>query len=384
MEPAISGGPDAEFHDPERVRLIGKILRALRELEISQGADPGSWPPLSELAWSCLWLSDMKSLANITTRFEENPSELHLNLRSRFAAAGFEALWTGKRSAPTPKSGPSTPTYPKVETQPLETAPSPAYKTPDRKRKRIDSSSPSSDPATPRSARSKRLVELCRKRDRACVLTKATEPTNASHIIPFSLGSRALYQSAIFWETLSIFWEESKISQPLSMSNDKKSLTIKFFWLCPNNLDSLRLSTSALPEDPSQEFTVEPPSLPASLGQGGRKAAYGEHPNIRLYNCETDERISSGQIITLTTEDPEAMPLPDLKLLDLQWTLHRVFALAAAAGYNGDDENYDDDDMRGREPVIVSEEEDLLDEYEEPWAEKSFETHTFANAMGLI
>lgn len=92
MEPAISGGPGAEFHDPERVRLIGKILRALRELEISQGADPGSWPPLSELAWSCLWLSDMKSLANITTRFEENPSELHLNLRSRFAAAGFEAL----------------------------------------------------------------------------------------------------------------------------------------------------------------------------------------------------------------------------------------------------------------------------------------------------
>lgn len=259
----------------------------------------------------------------------------------------------------------------------------------------------------------------CRKRDRACVLTKATEPTNASHIIPFSLGSRALYQSAIFWETLSIFWEESKISQvrdyvtqkstetaenflllapsahaywdeqlfalqPLSMSNDKKSLTIKFFWLCPSNLDSLRLSTAALPEDPSQEFTVEPPSLPASLGQGGRKAAYGEHPNIRLYNCETDERISSGQIITLTTEDPEAMPLPDLKLLDLQWTLHRVLALAAAAGYNGDDENYDDDDMRGREPVIVSEEEDLLDEYEEPWAEKSFETHTFANAMGLI
>ncbi|EEQ88426.2 uncharacterized protein BDCG_03546 [Blastomyces dermatitidis ER-3] len=221
----------------------------------------------------------------------------------------------------------------------------------------------------------------CRKRDKTCVLTKATEPTNACHIIPYSLGHRRLHQITYFWRTLSLFWDQSKISELQDFVTQK----IKFFWLCPSSLDSLRLSTAALPEDPSQEFTVEPPSFPANLGQGGRECVYGERPNIRLFNCEANELISSGQVITLTTEDPESLPLPDLKLLDLQWKLHRVLALVAAAGYNEDeDENYDDDDRYGREPVIVSGEEDSLDEYEKPWAKKPFESHTSTTAMGII
>ncbi|EGE77407.2 hypothetical protein BDDG_00344 [Blastomyces dermatitidis ATCC 18188] len=304
-------------------------------------------------------------------------------------------------------------------TQELRTTPSKSAPSPCRKRRRIESSSPRSDPTTTRSS-SKKVTELCRKRDKTCVLTKATEPTNACHIIPYSLGHRRLHQITYFWRTLSLFWDQSKISelqdfvtqkstettenllllaphvhaywdkqlfalQLLSISNDKKSLTVKFFWLCPSSLDSLRLSTATLPEDPSQEFTVEPLSFPANLGQGGRECVYGERPNIRLFNCEANELISSGQVITLTTEDPESLPLPDLKLLDLQWKLHRVLALVAAAGYNEDeDENYDDDDRYGREPVIVSGEEDSLDEYEKPWAKKPFESHTSTTAMGII
>lgn len=136
------------------------------------------------------------------------------------------------------------------------------------------------------------------------------------------------------------------------MSNDKKTMKLKFFWLCPGNIESLQLSTTILPEDPDQEFLVEPPSLPAALEYGG-KSANLDRSNLRLYNCETGGPISSGQIVTLTTEDPVHAPLPDVEFLQFQWLLHRVVALATAAGYqevensennedNEDDEDYED------------------------------------------
>ncbi|OAX79243.1 hypothetical protein ACJ72_06438 [Emergomyces africanus] len=386
MDPIISGGPDAEFHDPERVKLIGSILRAIRGAEIGDHGSPGSWPPLSKLVWACLWLSDTQALANLAARFENDPSAVFHELRSVFFTTGLQALWTGKRRTSfTPKSGPSTPVNRLVETTPSETSPRP-----DRKRKRVESSSPGSGPSTPRSPRSKKVTELCRKRDGTCVLTKATDLNNVCHIIPYSLGHQSSFQFGQFWRTLSLFWDQSKISQlkdfvlqkstetaenllllaphvhvywdnqlftlqSLSLSNDKKSLSVKFFWLCPSHLDCLQLSTTALPDDPSQEFTVEPPSFPVNLSQGGRDCANCERPNIRIYNCETNEQISSEQVITLTTEDPESMPLPDLNILDLQWKLHRVLALAAAAGYNEDEDYNDENDyVTGNEPVIVS------------------------------
>jgi hypothetical protein len=37
--------------------------------------------------------------------------------------------------------------------------------------------------------------------------------------------------------------------------------------------------------------------------------------------------IGSGDFFTLTTKDPEEMPLPDYNLLDLQWVMQRVLAM---------------------------------------------------------
>ncbi|OJD17960.1 hypothetical protein AJ78_01991 [Emergomyces pasteurianus Ep9510] len=410
MEPAISGGPDAEFHDPERVKLIFSILKAIRVVEIANHGDPGSWPPLTPLVWACLWLSDMQALVEFAARFESDPSGVFIELsHPLFGNAVGSAV--KRRATSTPKSGASTPINPIVET-----TPGPAG----RKRKRIESSSPPSGPSTPRSYRSKQGADLCRKRDKTCVLTKSTDPTHVCHIIPYSLGRRTVFERTQFWRTLGLFWDQSSVSQlrefvgekstetaenfllfaptvhacwdeqlfalqPLSMSTDKKTLTVKFFWLCPTGLDSLRLSTTALPEDPTQEFTVEPPSFPANLSQGGRKCGYAERPNLRIYNCQTNELISSGQVITLTTEDAESMPLPDFKLLELQWKLHRVLALAAVAGYFGDEDyDHEGDYMTGNDPVIVSGDESSFDEYEGIWDKKSFETHTSTNAMGMI
>ncbi|OAX77094.1 hypothetical protein ACJ72_08611, partial [Emergomyces africanus] len=72
----------------------------------------------------------------------------------------------------------------------------------------------------------------------------------------------------------------------------------------------LRLPSDALPEDSSLEISIKPPTFAANRAQGDRECVSGGHPNIHA----------------------ETMPLPDLKLLELQWILHPVFALAGAAG----------------------------------------------------
>lgn len=47
----------------------------------------------------------------------------------------------------------------------------------------------------------------------------------------------------------------------------------------------------------------------------GRWAMYTAAPNIRLYNCEIDTRISSGDVVFLHTYDPEKLPLPNIEML---------------------------------------------------------------------
>ncbi|OAX80893.1 hypothetical protein ACJ72_04763 [Emergomyces africanus] len=422
MEPAIiSNAQDTEAdYYIKRVELVERILKALKRYE--QGTP---LPPLGELIWSCLWLSDIEALDRITSKFESDPRPAFSYVQGVLLGSRLRALWTGRRSASfTLKSRPSTPTFSTAQTEPDDANLNPLPEGPSRKRKRVESSSSLAGLTAPQFSRSKNMAELCRKRDKTCVLTKATEPNNVSHIIPYSLSARSPSQLRDFWELLSFFWDASKISQiqqyikekstetignylllaphvhvywdaqlfalkPLVMSDDKKSLTVEFCWLCPENVDSVQLTTAALPAD-GQKFTVKPPSFPANLGQGGRKCSHSERPNLRIYNSETNEQIVSGQIITLTTEDPENMPLPDPLLLSLQWTLHRVFALASAAGYkedeNGDYEE-DEDDRLWREPAIFSEEEeeeeDVLDGYEEPRAKELSANHAPANVLGV-
>jgi hypothetical protein len=59
-----------------------------------------------------------------------------------------------------------------------------------------------------------------------------------------------------------------------------------------------------------------------------------------LFNCETEQVVRSGQQVTLTTPDAEKYPLPDERLVQLQWFLARVLRMSA-----GEDEvmEYDDD-----------------------------------------
>ncbi|RAQ40926.1 hypothetical protein AFGD_007165 [Aspergillus flavus] len=150
------------------------------------------------------------------------------------------------------------------------------------------------------------------------------EPVQVCHIYPFALGIEAEWEKEKFWNILKIFWDLETVDrwkkdiigpngtevpqnllylstvvhdlwgsarlafEPVEMSEEKTSLTMRFWWL------------------PSRAYSKEmdmcvAPSLPSDL----KASPY----NAKLWNCDTDQPIYSGQLVTMTTRDPEAMPL---------------------------------------------------------------------------
>ena len=194
------------------------------------------------------------------------------------------------------------------------------------------------------------------------MLTKVAEPVDVAHIYPFSM--RNLKQPTSpdpysIWTVLLQFWSQDRIDawykaifssgtevvynlmclgppahkyherayfalEPKEISNDKKRLTVKFFWLPRNQQYSPKVDI------------LRTPLIPEDLD--------GRHLGIGLWNFHTDKRIRSGDEIYLETNDPERLPLPDLRILEMQWILHRVTALSGAAEPRDDfGEDADDD-----------------------------------------
>ena len=163
-----------------------------------------------------------------------------------------------------------------------------------------------------------------------------------------------------FWDTLRLFWSKEKIDawfnaifsnstrtevcqnlisltstahdywerayfvlKPIRISDDLKRLDVQFFWL------SLASSTPAVK-------ILQAPSISAT----------NHGPNLaRLFNHETRQEICFGDEISLETDDPILRPLPDFRLLEMQWFLHRVTAMSGAAEPQDDFYRDSDDDI---------------------------------------
>jgi hypothetical protein len=97
--------------------------------------------------------------------------------------------------------------------------------------------------------------------------------------------------------------------QPVELSEDKKCLKMSFWWLIQN------------PNSRVNILKVPPHS--ATLDHGLN--------NIKLWNVETEEKITSGDELLLETSDPVNLPLPDWDLLDMQWVLQQLAALSGGA-----------------------------------------------------
>ncbi|KAI9368308.1 hypothetical protein BJX61DRAFT_230048 [Aspergillus egyptiacus] len=134
--------------------------------------------------------------------------------------------------------------------------------------------------------------------------------------------------------TVHGLWGNARFAlKPLELSKDKRKLTVEFHWLPGTTSEFTRLRT--------------PPDNPSNLESS---------PNgTLLLDCETRQFISSSHIITFTTDSPEKRPLPSVELLQMQWVLNRLVAIAGAADLT--DEELDDDDLLI--PVDYEMEEDL-------------------------
>jgi len=199
-----------------------------------------------------------------------------------------------------------------------------------------------------------------RTRDqRTCVITRNSHIAQGAHIYPFKLapGSTADMQKVnYFWRILYSFWDHARVPEfeaqvftkgteicgnymcldptahcywdqarfalkPLTVAADKRSMEVQFFWMSKYKFKE-------------EQDLLEVPNLPPDLTHREAEAC--------LYNSQLDKVVCSGDIITLRTHDPEGFPLPDCRLLELQWILHRLASLRGASEELSND-NYKDD-----------------------------------------
>ena len=203
-----------------------------------------------------------------------------------------------------------------------------------------------------------------------CVVTKLAGPLDAAHVVPPILNNKEERQAS--FELLKVGWPE-RIEiwkhhvdnngtesvdnllilsphihqyytaglfglQPIEASADGKSTKLKLYWLRHREtsgstmVDIMDIPT--LPEDTLKDINI-----------------YSKDGHL----------IKSGEVIELTTSDPINRPLSNWDLLEMQWVLQRLAALAGAVdpedfGYDdmkeeGSDEGSDgqpDDDVDGR------------------------------------
>ncbi|KAJ6012182.1 hypothetical protein N7499_012850 [Penicillium canescens] len=232
----------------------------------------------------------------------------------------------------------------------------------------------------------KRTMEYnCLDRDEEqCILTKCGEPLELVYIYAGSLGEgknlndnteeepaigSAFEYYTTCWRWIYLFWNETKVSgwqqavdrltqyrqpcegmitlssnahalwrmarfalKPIKVTEDEKKMTLRFFWLPVVHNPRLRLT--------------DPPVYSSNLSGAPNRA--------KLWNYETNKEVCSGDIITVTTEDPKNNPLPSMALLELQWCLTRVLALSGAAEFPNT-EVFDDISEEEKEPEVKQE-----------------------------
>jgi hypothetical protein len=214
------------------------------------------------------------------------------------------------------------------------------------------------------------------ERDRGCILTKVG-PVEVAHIYPFSMrhvDDMLEGPSPTFWDALKMLWKKDRITawqnaifstrkrteivqnlvslsptlhtlwgsgdfalKPIQLSDDRKTLDLEFHWL------HSRKSKIAIPLQRLPPATYDMLEMPSLKLPEERSAIQTAHSNVL-----TGEKLISGYKTSITTEDPDRLPLPDIALLEMQWTLQRISALSGAAEPESD---FLDDDSSEEEEI---------------------------------
>src|ERR1700733_8963907 len=143
------------------------------------------------------------------------------------------------------------------------------------------------------------------------------------------------------------YWSKGRFAlKPLEMSEDKKKLSVQFFWQPQYNHRSKDL-IDLLDEPLSSK------DLRSTKKDGIECHLTYPHDDVSA------RYIQSGDIFTFTTDDPEIRPLPNWELLDMQWILQRLTAMSGAAG-TADVDLYDNDDMGSGSMLIPDDNDDTI------------------------
>ncbi|EEH04553.1 conserved hypothetical protein [Histoplasma capsulatum G186AR] len=257
-------------------------------------------------------------------------------------------------------------------------------------RDRATSLTTSNSPATPsdgtlrRSNRLKKPVKLAKERDGyKCVLTNITL-CEAAHIFPHCMINETPPQTSLaaavppFWKLLHFFFEPDRLNRwraeifkdpsnptqtadgchnmiclspiahemwsrgqfalrPVSMSDDCKELTVKFYWQ---------------PKPPHDRFaSVNIQMAPNS----SRDLVQVNGSQLAIFNnTDSQPAIKSGDTFIFRTTNPDTHPLPSFELLDMQWCLQRIVSMSGAAGVydEEDDDDDNDDDSKWHKGVV--------------------------------
>ncbi|KAF2180121.1 hypothetical protein K469DRAFT_753606 [Zopfia rhizophila CBS 207.26] len=355
---ASTDGPEAEFHDPRRRELLQALNDAL--------------PPLRPTAWACLWFCDIDKLEELLALAQTMPAVAVAFFEGTEVSARIVPTWTQRKrpaSAASTPQNPSTPQDPSTTQNP--STPQNSFTplqpfTPQRP------TTPLQQPPSAQGSRgqkrnnsgqyvitrSKVQRKLCHQRDqKTCILTKSGEPNEIAHIYPFSMRNEddTIKREGSFWGILRMFWSKERVDAwynailPLGTENVRRQEASGY---------SVFSGYRQTPHVHVLEVNIlQVPSLSAS-DQG---------PNLaKLFNHMDDTKIHSGCEISLETDDPVSRPLPDFRLLEMQWFLHRVAAISGAAepqdDFHDDDDNSDDDiveALRNRRDMYMEDDWDM-------------------------
>jgi HNH endonuclease len=250
---------------------------------------------------------------------------------------------------------------------------SPAISGPPAKKQKTSDSPASKVASSPVLSRNKIIRTSAEQRDEFCCVLTRDADIQLAHIYPFHsikhkeediFGARHM-----FWDLLKNFWPEEKVAawqaelfpeginkiglervsnlitlcpnahtiwdrgafalKPISVSNDNTTLKLQFFWQKRQQDTQGTMSLLTIP------FSTE------HLDQN--EGAY-DHGNTLLFNLHTRKPITSGEFFELQTDDPDTIPLPSFKLLEMQWFLQRIAGMAGAAGLDNSDWEEDSDE----------------------------------------
>ncbi|KAK2801571.1 hypothetical protein FQN51_005278 [Onygenales sp. PD_10] len=287
-------GPELEFGDPIRQALLEEIESVAK----SGGRSEFIVPPD---VWSALWLSDFERLQELKST---RPGILRWVLRNQ-RKRPQSRMSSAARSRNTSPGRSVNPRQNRVSSIRDEEV-ADVIERPE--------SRPTSHPRPKRSEHQKSL--------KAAVFTE--NKTEVCHnLITLAPHVHACWERALF------------ALKPLDIAEDQKTMRVQFFWL------------RQYPRRPHQPMATRP-ELPASLDE--------DMKNLKLFDCETEEKIHSGTILTMDTDYPVTKPLPSTALLEMQWILHRLTALSGAADIFLSESDWHDDSSD------VSLDLDVLDE----------------------